>query len=289
MKQLHFAIQKKYHNLRPSEKKVADYFLSHAIGNAQLSLTHLEKAIKVSQPTIIRFVKQMGYDSFQQFKIHYIETKAKQEHQQKEVLDGFSLQKQSGLSDIVASVVATTIHMLEDMLKSVDTKVLNKVVHTITKANRIVLFSVENSNSVAIDLATKLAYLGFQVIRHDDYYMQRLSASNMQSGDVAIGISYSGESQQTLSLLQLAKDNKAICIALTSKDNAQIKKIAHHTLLSSNKQQLYGDAIYSRCAQTALVDCIYMAIINSDYDMYTKRLDNSQAIMIKAGLEKEKV
>ncbi len=289
MKELKFSIQKQYHNLRPSEKKVADYFLHNEVASVHLSLTYLEQTIKVSQPTIIRFVKQMGYPSFQQFKIHYIEMNGKEVHTKKEVLDGFSLEKKSGLSDIVANVVATTMHMLEDMLKSVDTKVLDKVIQAISKANRIIIFSVENSNSVAIDLATKLAYLGFQVIRHDDYYMQRLCANNCCDDDVVIGISYSGESKQTLSLMQIAKRNKAVSIALTSKDHTQIKKEATYTLLSSNKQQLYGDAIYSRCAQTALVDCLYMGIISSDYDYYTKRLETSQTIMIKAGLEKEKV
>ena len=289
MKELKFSIQKQYHNLRRSEKKVADYFLSNEVASSALSLTHLSQVICVSQPTIIRFVKQLGYESFQQFKIHYIEVNAKVSAPQTEVLDGFTLGKESGLKDIVANVVATTMHMLEDMLKSVDTRVLDNVITAIVNAPKILIFSVENSNSVAIDLATKLSYLGIQVIRHDDYYMQRLSACNCEKEDVVIGISYSGESEQTLSLMRIAKANKAHCIALTSKEHAQIQKVANHTLLSSSKQQLYGDAIYSRCAQTALVDCIYMGVILSHYDYYTKRLETSQAMMVKAGLEKEKV
>ena len=50
-------------------------------------------------------------------------------------------------------------------------------------------------------------------------------------------------------------------------------------LKSSQKQLLYGDAIFSRATQMALIDMIYMGLILSDYEKYTKQLDRSSAIV----------
>ncbi len=57
-------------------------------------------------------------------------------------------------------------------------------------------------------------------------------------------------------------------------------------LSTSNDQFLYGDAIFSRTAQIALVDMIYMGVIISDYDNYTKKLDHYSRLIKHRGYQK---
>ena len=58
-----------------------------------------------------------------------------------------------------------------------------------------------------------------------------------------------------------------------------ISKYADLTLCTSHDQYLYGDAIFSRTSQIAIVDMIYMGILLSDYDAYAKQLDKSSRII----------
>ena len=50
----------------------------------------------------------------------------------------------------------------------------------------------------------KLIYLGKQVVLYDDGYLQSINASNLNSNNLAIGISYSDNSKETVDALKIA-------------------------------------------------------------------------------------
>lgn len=87
-------IQNIYAALRPSERKVADYILSYKGKAGDLLIEELAKEAKVSQPTVVRFVKAAGYSSFRDFKYEMIqdETRKMAEGREEEIgLYGFRL------------------------------------------------------------------------------------------------------------------------------------------------------------------------------------------------------
>lgn len=281
---LRFKIQKKYSELRLSEKKVADYFLNDYKDDMDLTLKKLEIQVHVSQPTLMRFVKALGFINFKQFKVALLSESLKHTPNE-EVLYGFEISNKHERSELASHVISTNIKMLEEALKSISTKQLEASVEALIQAKKVAIFAVENSLSIAQDLATKLVYLGIDVNFYEDYYMQSLSANNLSKGDVAIGISYSGNSNNTVAMLKMAQQNHAVCIAITNFANSAIESYADHVLCTSNQQFLYGDAIYSRCTQMALVDMIYMGMIERDYHRFTMQLEKSRKLILKRGLE----
>mgnify|MGYP005768938285 CR=1 FL=1 len=54
-------IESGYANLRKSEKQAADYILDHMDQAQDLPLDRLAKAAGVSQPTVLRMLKALGY------------------------------------------------------------------------------------------------------------------------------------------------------------------------------------------------------------------------------------
>lgn len=76
-------------------------------------------------------------------------------------------------------------------------KTYRKVIQKLKNARMIDIYSVENSEVTALDLLTKLLYLGLPCRHFSDYYFQRISAGSLTSDDVAVGNSYSGESKDT--------------------------------------------------------------------------------------------
>ena len=85
-----FRIKMIYNILRPSEKKVADYILSFNDDYAKLSMTLISKEVSVSQPTIMRFVKAIGYNSFKEFKYELLKN---QTSNNVDILYGYTLGK----------------------------------------------------------------------------------------------------------------------------------------------------------------------------------------------------
>ena len=276
-------IQQIYAGLRPSEQKVADYILEYEGKASKLLMETLAQETGVSQPTVIRFVKAAGYEGFKDFKYALVQEEAKEqpEASDKISLCGFQLSKKDRREDVPGKIVTTSIDMLEETLKNISMKEYKRAVEAVLGAENIVIYSVENSVCTANDLLTKLTYLGLNCRIYGDYYLQNVSAVNLTRKDLAIGISYSGCSRHTVEMLALAQKAGATTLALTNFENSLLAKYADIVLCASNRQFLYGDTIFSRITQLALVDMIYAGVLNRDYDRCSKKLNKTSSIVNK--------
>lgn len=275
-------IQNIYAALRPSERKVADYIISYKGKAGDLLIEELAKEAKVSQPTVVRFVKAAGYSSFRDFKYEMIqdETRKMAEGREEEIgLYGFRLSSSDKLEEIPGKIITTSIQMLEETLKSIRKKEFERAVDAILEAENIVLYGVENSICTVNDLLTKLTYLGLNCRTYTDYYLQNVSARNLTRKDLAIGISYSGYSKNTVEMMQVAKKAGARTLVLTNFENALIAKYADILLCASHRQFFYGDTIFSRISQLALVDMLYAGVLNRNYQVLSKKLKKTSEIV----------
>lgn len=268
-------IKSKYFDLRPSEVKVADYVLRNAKEVSKISIANLSETTGVSEPTIIRFVKCIGYKGYREFKDHIIADMVGNKIDENiSMLHGFKLQKEDKIQNIPQKTINTTINILGETLKSICTKSYEESINMIINARRIDIYGVENSISVISDLTNKLLYLGLDVRRQEDIYMQNLCASSLTEEDLAIGISYSGTSKDTVDIMKRAKNSGAKTLVITNFDKSMISNFADVVIHGSNsKNDIYGNAIFSRTSQIAIVDMIYMGIILSDYERFSKTLD----------------
>ena len=121
--------------------------------------------------------------------------------------------------------------------------------------------------------------LGIDCQYYTDYYLQRIAASSLHQDDTVIAISYSGQSKDVVDTVKTAKKAGAKVVVITNFEQTLLEKWGDVVLKSSQKQLLYGDAIFSRTTQMALIDMLYMGIILSDYEKYTHQLDKSSKVV----------
>lgn len=275
-------IKKRYGDLRSSEKKAADYILKHMDDVQKMSLRSLSKACGVSQPTVIRMVRAVGFEGYKEFKTALIMEMAKQPHMHHEIsglMYGYSFSEEDRIEDVPAKMVMTTTKIMEENLKSISLVTFRKVIEALNQARMIDIYGVENSNVTAKDLLTKLLYLGLNCRYMEDYYHQRICASNLTAEDVAVGISYSGSSKDTVEAMKAARKSGATTIVITNFKDSIISRYADLLICTSQEQLFYGDAIFSRTTQMLLVDMIYMGLLTSNYERYSKRLDLSSKVI----------
>ena len=270
---LEFTIRENYSSLRKSEKKAADYLLSYQGDGRELTLELFADGAGVSQPTVLRFIRALGYQGFKDFSYELVREEDRTEKGY--FLYGSSISKDDKIAELPAKLIGTAVGQLKDTLKNLSADNLEKAVRAITGARNIAVFYVENSSCTASDLVTKLTYLGFSCCSYSDYYLQNVSAGNLTKEDVAIGISYSGCSISTVDAMRIAKKAGARTIAITNFENTLLEKYADIVLITSGQHFIYGDAIFSRVSQLAVVDMIYTGILLSDYEKYTAILDRS--------------
>ncbi len=273
-------METRYGDMRASEQKAADYVIQHFDQMPQMTLGSLAKKCNVSQPTVLRMIRAVGFTGFKEFRYAVITELARAEKEmQIAPLYGYSFKKEDHLEDIPGKIVTTTAKMMEENLKNFSMKTYRSVIEALQKARLIDIYSVENSNVTARDLLTKLLYLGLDCRYMDDVYHQRICAGNLTDQDVAIGISYSGCSVDTVENIRMAKKSGATTIVITNFKDSLISRYADLLICTSQEQIFYGDAIFSRTTQLVLVDMIYMGLLVSNDSRYEKSLDRSSKMV----------
>ena len=275
-------IEMGYADLRRSEKQAADYILNHMKEMPELSIDRLAQYAGVSQPTVLRMLKALGFAGYKDFRYQIVADLARKEADPGAgtgLMYGYTLERDASLEELPVNITETTQRMLEETLKNFPGKTYRKTVETLTNARLIDIYGVENSEVTALDLLTKLLYLGLPCRHFSDCYLQQIAAGSLTSEDVAVGISYSGESKDTVDALKTAKKAGARTVVITNFKDSTISRYADILICTSQEQLMYGDAIFSRSPQILIVDMIYMGIISSDYERYANQLNRCEKVV----------
>lgn len=276
-------IKLKYNSLSKSEKKIADFVLSTGFKVSEMTLSELAKAVGVSDPSVVRFTKALGFKGFSAFKNQAILDLGKESNapQSQKFID-LNFSQEDTLESIPEKVVNSTISGLQDTLKIFDYAAFEEAVQAITRAKRLEIFGVGNSGSIALDFVSKLARIGLNVNYFSDNHLSQLSTIALTKEDVAIAISHSGSTIDVVDTLKIAKQAGATTIALTNYKASHISEYADIELLTGDHETtFYSETMISRMSLLAIVDMLYMGILLSDYETYTSRLHKVNVLVEK--------
>ena len=194
-----------------AEKKVASFILENPNDVISFSVASLAEASGVSDATVIRTCKTLGFSSYQAFKVSLavdIVTPIQAIHE--DISPGDST------ADIVDKVFRGNKYALDCTQSALNIEKLEEAADIIKNASRVFIFGLGNSHSVALDLQHKLMRLGIDAQAHTDSHLQTITAVNAHEGDVVFAISHSGSSSDIVDAAKLAKKNNAKIISLTN-------------------------------------------------------------------------
>lgn len=268
-----------YPELRPSEQRIADLFLSDPATTAGYSVAELAQRCSTSTTSVVRFCKRMGYEHVRELRNHVLRDV------ERETFDTAALPDVSGdidrndtLADIVAKVSLAETLSLADTAKVLDTGALRASVDAITAATRVDIFGVGASSIVGLDLQRKLTRIGRTALEWSDPHAAWTSAATLQPGNVAIAVSHSGATTDTIEFLMLARRSGATTIAITNHAGAPLAGQADIVLTTAARETGFrSGALGSRIAQLMVVDCIFIGVAQSNYDRSMEALRNTFA------------
>lgn len=242
-----------YNEMGPGEKKIADYIFEHKKEIIGLSISELSSEIGCGDATLVRFSKRLGLSGFQALKINIAQESGDNTPSGVEKGDNCELIFRKHIGDIALA--------LENTKNIMDESSLTLAANEIMNANRIIIFGLGNSSSVAIDAQHKLLRAGLDAVAYCDNHMQAIAASHLKKGDVAVGISHSGSSIDVVSALKIAHEAGAKTICITNKGASPIVNVSDIQLFTNSEETKYSIlALSSRIAQLAIFDAIYTYI-----------------------------
>lgn len=215
---------------------MANYFLSHLRELPFQTTSEISIESGVSEPTIIRFVRLLGYKGFVDFR-NELQRKLKEEFLPTERFQGDILVNKD-IENIANSMLEMEINNLQETLKGIDLGELEEIVKTIVTAKTKYIIGLRTSSGAAHALGRILSHILPNVVTildGDNRMYENLRAIGKQ--DVLITISYPRYLKNTVEAIQFVKLRNATTIAITdSKLTHAAQMSMYHIIAHSNSQ-----------------------------------------------------
>ncbi|WP_371195221.1 MurR/RpiR family transcriptional regulator [Glaciecola sp. SC05] len=234
-----------------SEKKVAEVILANPQVAIHSSIASLAKMSNVSEPTVNRFCRRLDTKGYPDFKLHLAQSLANGTPYVNRHVDEFD-----GPVEYTNKIFESTMASLEVARQSVDTAMVNRVVDLLTQARKISFFGLGASASVAHDAVNKFFRFNVPVVHFDDILMQRMSVMNSVEGDVVICISHTGRTKSLVDVANIARENDATVVGITTAGSPLSKACNYVLSLSVPEDTDLYMPMASRIAQLTLIDVL---------------------------------
>lgn len=242
--------------LRKSEVKVAEFIPDHAQEVIHFSLSELAERVGVSEPTVIRFCRGLGFSGWQTFKIHLAQAIIPQVRTIHESIDEGDPPPQ-----LVAKVCKANINAIEETLHVLDFKAVDRAIEALSAAEKIVFHGFGGSAVVAMDAHHKFFRTSIPCECIIDAHMAAMTAAMMNERQVFLAISHSGSSRDIVEVLKTAAAAGATTIAIVSHGKSPVSKIADITLrVAAHETDVKFEPMSSRIAQLCIVDILAVGV-----------------------------
>lgn len=241
--------------LRRSERKVADYVLSDPQAALSLGISALAAASGVSDPTVLRFCRALGFDGFQSFKLALARALA---------LGAPFIREGVGPDDdtatLGAKICSQTAAAIYGLPAKLDWVLLEKAIDCLAAAPRIECYGVGASGAVAVDAQNKLFRLNVPVTAYVDPHMQVMSASSLKRGDVVLAFSYTGRAREVIEAAGVARRQGATVIGITTPGSPLAGVVSVPVLLPAIEDTEQFTPMISRLLQLVVVDMLEIGV-----------------------------
>lgn len=269
MSKIEALINSRMHSFTKSEKKVADYILNSKKSDiTRITISELAANCGVSEATIVRYVKKVGFESFQDFKLNLaLDNDDEVVEDEKDI----TISQNDSPQDILRKTKVGFLQSIENTNAIIDMNKFLQAANFIRSAKKIEIYGVGSSSAVGKILQYKLTRLGFPAYAIEDPHMQAISAATLDLGDLAFGISQSGSTKDTVDSLALAKKHGATTICLTEHVNSPITKYADVVLeIFSGENPVKTSAGRSILVQVFAVELLSGLLYSTEYEKAIK-------------------
>ena len=267
--------------LRKSEAKVASFVLDNAKMVIRMRIVDLASRSGVSEPTVIRFCRTIGFDGFQSFKLQLA-----QHLSLGDVFTQFAVDDKDTVEDLRNKVFDTTVGSLLTVRDELDVVALETAINTINQAKRVEFYGFGASGSVAADAQHKFFRLQVSTAAYTDPHIQHMSAISLGKDDVVVAISQSGQTQALLQSVRLAMEAGATVIGLAPQNTA-LSKLCCIPLYVNVEEDLQAIApVSSRIAHLVVIDVLATGVARHRRPLlkdHLKRLHKSQKALRTPG------
>lgn len=215
-------IRSSLNDMSPSERKVAETVLANPQAAIAWSLADAARMADVSEPSIMRFCRRLGFEGYSDFRIKFAQAIALLEHSERPIVDDTDDPIRYRITDNCNKAIAA----IRDLALDIDSLSIRRAVELIAAARRIDIYGHGGSGFLAGEAQHRLANLGLASINYSDPSLQMFAAMALRPQDVVLAFSFSGVTTYMLPNLEIARGAGAQIVSLAP-SGSPIAKAAH--------------------------------------------------------------
>ena len=249
-------ISGEYYSLTSSEKKTADYVLSH-LGETQfMSISELAEACDVAEATISRFCRRLEYKGYNAFKLA-IANAAAQRGRFDNPLSGEVVSEDSA-EDICRKLLTAHTEAMRQTMDVLSNDAVCRAADLLESADKVLCMGQGGSMLMANEAAHLFSTATNKFFAVSDAHIQAMTATMMGEEDVILYFSYSGATLDMMETLKLAQEQGGKVILVTRFPNSPGSALADVVLqIGGNESPLQAGSVAARIAQMYLLDVLF--------------------------------
>lgn len=273
-----------YPSLKTALRKVADVILRQPEMAIYASVNEVAAVSTVSEATVMRFCRILGFKGFQDFKIALArEMVIPSPRFYEEVGD-------EGEDEvaIVRQVFQTNGVALQDTLEILEIEAMKEAAQLLLTARQIMVVGVGGSGPAVTYAGNRFLLLGLKAYMCTDFYLMLMAASMLSRQDVVLAISNLGTTREIVETAGIAREKMARVICITNNSLSPLARMSNPALVTASREvTLPEEAVASLICQIAILDALFALIGQAQGEKSRETLDGMEKVMVKVGVMRE--
>lgn len=269
-------------NLTRKDAEIADYISEHLTTIGLQTSTELAHAIGVSDTSVIRFIRKLGFKSFAEFrsKMNARITEQYKQVQQDALMPGAKFSRSKEMlkhGNLISDVSNYTLSNLEKSFAKLDAETLEKAVEILLKCKRKYICGFRGSASCAYYMASRLVLLfpGITVMTHADSSVIE-QIMDIEKDDCLLIYSFPRHSKIYNTMLEIAVQRGAKVILITDRYTSPLAAKADIVIVTHVDGPGFTN---SYIAPMCITEVLILALSRQCRDSNTQRVQELDRLM----------
>jgi RpiR family carbohydrate utilization transcriptional regulator len=268
-----------YPSLKTALRKVADVILKQPEMAIYASVNEVAAMATVSEATVMRFCRILGFKGFQDFKIALA---------REMVIPSPRLREEVGVEDdlaIVRKIFQTNGAALQDTLEILEIGAMKEAAQLLLNARQVMVIGVGGSGPAVAYAVNRFLLLGLKVYTCTDFYLMLMAASLLSREDAVLAISNLGTTREILETVGVAREKGARIICITNNSLSPLARACSPALITASREMtLPEEAVASLVCQISVLDALLALIAQARGAHSRETLEGMEKAMIKGGV-----
>nr|WP_053202143.1 MurR/RpiR family transcriptional regulator [Jiangella muralis] len=249
-------------------QRVGEQVLSAPAVVARATILETAERSGTSAATVTRFCRALGLPGYADLRLAMAEETGRSSAVAGWEIDiGREILPTDSLQEMLDLITTADLRAIQETAAQLDLTEVEKSADAIAHAGRVEVYGIGGSALVAGEMQLCLHRIGIPTWSWSDVHSGLTSAALLGPSDVAIAVSHSGATYETVEMLSAAGSRGATTVALTSYRNSALAEVADIVLTTAIHETTFRpDALAARHPQLIVLDLIYVAVAQRRYE-----------------------